>query len=126
MAVNIVTYGGRTLVDMTNATATAETILKGYTAYGKSGDKLIGTATTLRHSASSITLRAADWNSNKQTVSAANVTADAWIVVQADVGSEEEYTDCGVMCTAQADGALTFACDQPPEHDLTVDINVFT
>ena len=31
MGVNVVTYGGKTLVDMTAATATPETVLEGYT-----------------------------------------------------------------------------------------------
>lgn len=43
MSVNKVVYAGKTLVDMTGATATAAQILSGYTAYGKSGAILSGT-----------------------------------------------------------------------------------
>ena len=39
-----VTFNGTTLVDLTDATATANKILEGYTAYGATGEKLIGTA----------------------------------------------------------------------------------
>lgn len=42
--VNKVVYGGTTLIDLTDATCTADKILQGYTAYGASGEKLVGTA----------------------------------------------------------------------------------
>lgn len=42
--VNKVVYGGTTLIDISDTTATAETILEGYTAYGANGQKLTGTA----------------------------------------------------------------------------------
>jgi hypothetical protein len=44
MAVNKVVYGTTVLVDMTDATASADQILEGYTAYGADGTKLVGTA----------------------------------------------------------------------------------
>lgn len=44
MSVNKVVYNGKTLVDMTGATATALQILSGYSAYGSNGEKIIGTA----------------------------------------------------------------------------------
>ena len=42
--VNKVEYGGNTIIDLTDATATADKILSGYTAYGATGEKLTGTA----------------------------------------------------------------------------------
>ena len=42
--VNKVVLGNETLVDLTDATATADKILTGYTAYGSDGNKLTGTA----------------------------------------------------------------------------------
>lgn len=44
MAINKVEFGGRTLIDLTNTTATADKILTGYGAYGKDGVWVDGTA----------------------------------------------------------------------------------
>lgn len=46
---NIVVYGGNTLIDLTDATATADKILQGFTAYGATGEKLTGTRRVYRH-----------------------------------------------------------------------------
>lgn len=42
--VNKVILGNETLIDLTDATASADKILTGYTAYGSDGNKLVGTA----------------------------------------------------------------------------------
>ena len=42
--VNKVVLGNETLIDLTDATATADKILNGYTADGSDGNKLLGTA----------------------------------------------------------------------------------
>ena len=42
--VNKVIFGAETLIDLTDATASASEILNGYTAYGADGNKLTGTA----------------------------------------------------------------------------------
>lgn len=45
MGINKIQYGNTVLIDLTDATATADKILQGYTAYGRDGSKLTGTAT---------------------------------------------------------------------------------
>lgn len=124
MAVNKVTYAGRTLVDLTSATATANAILKGYTAYGKSGAKLTGTATTLKHTALAASLPKSGWSGGKQVILVSGVTADAIVIVEAAASSEGMYRACGVACSAQGAGKLTFTCGCAPTADLTVSLNI--
>ncbi len=124
MAVNKVTYAGRTLVDLTSATATAATILKGYTAFGKSGAKLTGTATTLKHTAKTVALPKSGWSGGKQVISVSGVTTSAIVIVESADSSQAEYLACGVSCTAQAAGKLTFTCEWMPGADLTVRVDI--
>lgn len=43
MAINKVVYGSTTLIDLTSDTVTADSLLSGKTAHGKSGDIINGT-----------------------------------------------------------------------------------
>ena len=43
MAINKINYYGETLIDMTDATVTPDTLLAGVTAYGASGTRTTGT-----------------------------------------------------------------------------------
>lgn len=124
MAVNKVTYAGRVLVDLTGATATADKILKGYTAYGRSGAKLTGTATTLVHATVTVSLPKSKWSGGRQVVAVSGVTADAIVIVGPNTASEPEYRGCSVACTAQAAGKLTFTCEWTPSTDLTVRVDI--
>lgn len=45
MAISKVVYGGRTLIDLTNDSVTADKLLKGATAHGKDGEAITGTCT---------------------------------------------------------------------------------
>ena len=45
MAVSKVVYGGKTLIDLTGDTVTADKLLKGITAHGKDGEAVTGTCT---------------------------------------------------------------------------------
>ena len=44
MGVSKVYYGSNTLIDLTSDTVTAATLISGYTAHDKSGNKITGTA----------------------------------------------------------------------------------
>ena len=43
MAVNKVVYDGKTLIDLTDTTATSETVKQGYEFYDNTGEKRVGT-----------------------------------------------------------------------------------
>lgn len=126
MAVNNVIVNGETILDLRNATATAAQILEGATAYGASGELLVGTAKTTNRTEATITLPMSSWVDGQQTVTVSGMTADATVVTGADLGSEPEYTDCGVYCSGQSTGQLTFSCSYVPSEDLIANIVFFT
>lgn len=127
MAVNRVDYGGNTLIDLTGDTLeSAEQLLAGVTAHGRDGNLIVGIATAAKRQQASITLPQSDWVDGQQTVSVPGVTADASVVVGGDVDSEPDYSDCGVYCSAQGDGTLTFAAAWIPGADMTANVFIFT
>lgn len=105
MAVNVVTYGGQTLVDLRDATAAAPQLTTGYTAYGADGRKITGTGPeTLRRE---VTLAPEAWENGEQTAAVPGVTGDSMVIVTAD--------RWGVACISQGADKLTFAYSiQPP------------
>lgn len=44
MYVNKVVYAGRTLIDLTDSTVTADTLAEGVVAYNAAGQRIVGTA----------------------------------------------------------------------------------
>ena len=44
MAISKVVYGGKTLIDITNSTVTADNLADGAIAYGANGERIVGTA----------------------------------------------------------------------------------
>lgn len=72
-----------------------------------------------------LTLDAEDWSENAQTVTAEGVIASSTVFVAPAPSSISEYESCGVYCSAQSDGSLTFTCTEPPENDITVNVAVF-
>lgn len=126
MGVNVVTFGGQKIVDLRDATATPEAILAGYTAYGADGNKIVGTASATKRLEATIRLPLAAWDSSReQTVTVAGVTATATVIVTGSEASQPEYDDCAIVCSAQADGALTFYCGIRPGEDLAADVAIF-
>ena len=70
-----------------------------------------------------VTLAAANWSSNEQTVTVQGISADESTQMIQPVpasASREAYEDANVLATAQAANALTFSCDTTPTVDLTV------
>ena len=71
---------------------------------------------------STITLTAAGWSSNTQTVNVTGITATGVVMVSPDPTDQSAYTSAGILCTAQAAGTLTFTCDTVPSGDIDVNV----
>ena len=77
----------------------------------------------LKPLARTITLTAAGWSSNSQTVAVSGVTADELdqlITPTPAIASQSAYYEAGIMCTGQAANSLTFTCQTVPTSNLTV------
>ena len=86
-----------------------------------SGNITVSSSTT-----TTCTLTSAWWSSNSQTVSVTGVTASNTVIVSpapADIG---DYADCGVYCSAQGSGTLTFGCDTAPSGDIVVNVLIMS
>ena len=126
MGVNKVVYGGRTVVDMTDTTATADTVLAGYTAYGADGERIVGTAVSTKRQEVTVALPLSGWVDGQQTVAVPGVTAGATIFAAGSVACSKEYDACGVCCIKQGAGTLTFETTWLPDADMVVDVVIFT
>lgn len=67
-----------------------------------------------------VTLTAANWSGNSQTVSVTGVTATGVVFVNPDPTDQADYTSAGIVCSAQGTGTLTFTCDTTPTNDIDV------
>lgn len=72
----------------------------------------------------SITLKAAGWSNNTQTVSVADIAADSIVVVAPAPASRKAYIEADVYCSAQGAGTLTFTCEDVPSVNLNVNIQI--
>lgn len=84
----------------------------------------VGSAAAVHRVRKSVTLVGELWYAGQQELTLTEVTADAIVIVEAAEESREEYVRCGVTCTAQAAGKLTFTCASIPAADLTVELNI--
>lgn len=69
-----------------------------------------------------VTLIAASWSNNVQTVSATGVTTSNNVVIAPAPASQDDYVAAGIKCTAQGAGTLTFSCSAVPDSGLTVNV----
>lgn len=74
------------------------------------------------HKTASATLVAANWSSNKQTVSVPGVTASNTVVVVPAPASHTAYSNAAVYCSEQGAGTLTFTCSKTPTAALTANV----
>lgn len=69
-----------------------------------------------------VTLAAASWSSNTQTVSVSGVTASNNVLVAAAPASRTAWNDAEIYCSAQASGKLTFKCGTAPTANVTANV----
>lgn len=69
-----------------------------------------------------ITLAAADWSSNTQTVSVSGVTSTSVVLVAPDPSDTADYVAAGILCTSQTTDSLTFTATTTPTNDIDVNI----
>lgn len=82
----------------------------------------LGAQATVVNKTGSLTV--AGWNSKKQTISVAGVTASNCVIVAPAPASQEAYVAAGIKCTTQASGKLTFTCESVPAAVLTVNVAI--
>ena len=69
-----------------------------------------------------VTLTAAGWADNTQTVSVSGATETNVKVISPAPASVDEYASCGVKAAAEGAGTITFACTTVPENDLIANV----
>lgn len=126
---------------MNNGLTTVGNILPGLSGYalGSSIQKWVLYATKLKNGAdiavpttggtmavisvnTTVTLAAANWSSNTQTVTVSGVKADSVVFVSPAPASASDYASAGILCTAQAADSLTFSCATTPSNTITVNV----
>ena len=85
-----------------------------------SGDLTIGTTP-----ATAPTLVAADWSANAQTITVSGVTSSNVVFVSPAPASVSDYTNAGIICTAQGTDSLSFSCVTTPTNDITLNVVIF-
>lgn len=79
-----------------------------------------------QHTTLTITIATSDWSSNACTKSATGVTASNTVIVSPAPASISVYGECGVYCSAQGSGTLSFACSTTPSSAITVNVVVLS
>ena len=70
-----------------------------------------------------VTLPAASWSGNIQTVTVQGITPSTEIVIVSySPDSYQAYTEAGIRATAQGQNALTFACDDVPASAVSAEV----
>lgn len=69
-----------------------------------------------------ITLAAADWSSNTQTVTVNGVTSTSVVFVAPDPADTTDYVSAGILCTSQTTNSLTFTATTTPTSDIVVNV----
>jgi hypothetical protein len=72
-----------------------------------------------------ITLAAANWSNNMQTVPAEGVDSECDILVGPHPTYYSDYSEAGIYCSGQGDGVLVFNCTKAPTKAISVNVAIF-
>lgn len=72
-----------------------------------------------------VTLTAANWANNMQTVSVEGVDGDKTILVGPHPTYHSDYSEAGIYCSGQGDGVLVFNCTKAPKKAITANVAMF-
>lgn len=74
----------------------------------------------------SVSLGASSWSGSAapytQTKNVSGVTSDNIVIVSPQYARQEQYYSCGIGCSAQADGTLTFSATEKPTVAIGVNV----
>lgn len=75
-----------------------------------------------------VELSTGKWTNNEQTASVGEATTDNTVIVapEASTNNYKTYSECGIRCTAQEKGILTFSCEEVPTINIFVNVAVFS
>ena len=71
-----------------------------------------------------VSLPAAGWSDNAQTVTANGVTVENTVFISPAPSSHDAYAESMIRCTAQGENSLTFLCKDVPVEGITVNVTV--
>ena len=69
-----------------------------------------------------ITLNAQNWSNNEQTIVVSTITPNSMVWVAPTPNDTINYTNAGIIATAQGNGTLTFTCNQTLSADIQVNL----
>lgn len=69
-----------------------------------------------------VTLTAAWWSDEEQTVTATGVTSSNSVIISPAPANMKDYADWLIYCSAQASNSLTFTCTTVPENNIVVNV----
>lgn len=123
---NIITHKGVLQINASDGSNVSfgESTLKNIGAPVDNNDAATkGYVDVLKPKAVSVTLTAAGWSNNAQTITVNGVLADETaqlIQPMPSAASQAAYIEAGILCTGQGANSLTFTAETAPTEDLTV------
>lgn len=118
-----INMGGHAVTGLNDPVSYGDAVNKAY--FDSTLEELIKSGTEFINSkkkAVTVSLPAAGWAENGQTVNVGGVTAGNTILVGYSPDSFESYSDAGIRCTGQGEGTLTFVCESTPDADVNVNV----